>query len=119
MAKTVLVTGGAGFIGSHFVDLLVESEYHVVVLDKLTYAGNQENLRTVLETGRAQLVEGDICDNDLVGQLFKEHSFSGVLNFAAESHVDRSIEGPDIFIKTNIEGTFNLLRHAENYLSKI
>ena len=109
--KTILVTGGAGFIGSNFIPYFIEShpEYKVVNLDALTYAGTLENLKEVSDNPRYVFVKGDICDRSLVEALFSEHNFAGVIHFAAESHVDNSISGPEAFIKTNINGTFTLL----------
>ncbi|MFK7796417.1 MAG: dTDP-glucose 4,6-dehydratase [Aureispira sp.] len=111
---TVLVTGGAGFIGSHVVRLLVQqyAELKVVNLDKLTYAGNLENLKDVEEAPNYQFVKGDIVDQQFVNQLFEEYQFDGVIHLAAESHVDRSITNPLEFVETNIIGTVNLLNAA-------
>ena len=107
---TILITGGAGFIGSNFVlDWLARSDETVINLDKLTYAGNLENLATLRGDARHVFVQGDIGDFDLVSRLLLEHQPRAVLNFAAESHVDRSIHGPGEFIQTNIVGTFSLL----------
>jgi dTDP-glucose 4,6-dehydratase len=106
----ILVTGGAGFIGSNFVlDWLKQSDEPVLNLDKLTYAGNQENLATLQGDPRHVFVQGDIGDSALVERLLAEHKPRAVVNFAAESHVDRSIHGPEDFIQTNIMGTFRLL----------
>ncbi|MBK5432908.1 dTDP-glucose 4,6-dehydratase [Bacillus sp. TH25] len=112
----VLVTGGAGFIGSNFVRYMVKKypEYNIVNLDALTYAGNLENLKDVEELSSYKFVKGDIADRQFINQLFKEEKFDYVLNFAAESHVDRSITNPDIFIQTNIQGTQVLLDAAKN-----
>jgi dTDP-glucose 4,6-dehydratase len=109
--KTILVTGGAGFIGSNFIPYFLERhpEYKVVNLDLLTYAGELKNLKEVEANARYTFVKGDICDRALVESLFTEHNFSGVVHFAAESHVDNSISGPEAFIRTNINGTFTLL----------
>jgi dTDP-glucose 4,6-dehydratase len=109
--KTILVTGGAGFIGSNFIPYFIGShpEYRIINLDLLTYAGNLENLTEVEGNPRYTFVKGDICDRAFVDTLFKEYSFNGVVHFAAESHVDNSISGPEAFIKTNINGTFTLL----------
>jgi dTDP-glucose 4,6-dehydratase len=110
--KTVLVTGGAGFIGSNFLNLFVpEKKYHFVNLDKLTYAGDLNNLE-VSDYENYTFVEGDICDVELLKELFSNYKFENVFHFAAESHVDNSITNPDAFIKTNITGTFNLLHQA-------
>ena len=113
---TILVTGGAGFIGSNFViDWLAHHDEPVVNLDKLTYAGNLENLASLAGDARHHFVRGDIGDSALVARLLAEHKVRAVLNFAAESHVDRSIEGPGAFIQTNIVGTFNLLEAVRAY----
>jgi dTDP-glucose 4,6-dehydratase len=113
---TILVTGGAGFIGSNFViEWLAALDEPVVNLDKLTYAGNLENLRSLEGDARHVFVRGDIGDRELVARLLAEHKPRAVLNFAAESHVDRSIEGPGEFIQTNIVGTFNLLEAVRAY----
>jgi len=106
----ILVTGGAGFIGSNFVmDWLAQSEEPVLNLDKLTYAGNLQNLASLKDNPRHIFVQGDIGDKKLVADLLKQHQPRAIINFAAESHVDRSISGPGDFIQTNIVGTFNLL----------
>ena len=112
----ILVTGGAGFIGSNFViDWLAHSDEAVVNLDKLTYAGNLQNLAALQGDKRHVFVQGDIGDADLLKRLLQEHQPRAVLNFAAESHVDRSILGPDEFIQTNIVGTFRLLEAVRHY----
>lgn len=110
----ILITGGAGFIGSHVVRLFVNKypEYEVVNLDKLTYAGNLENLRDIDQSPNYTFVKGDIVDADFITNLFKEHQFDGVIHLAAESHVDRSIENPIEFVMTNVVGTVNLLNAA-------
>ena len=112
--KSLLVTGGAGFIGSNFVRYWLERhpEDRLVNLDALTYAGNLENLAEIQKHPHYHFVQGDIGDRELVERLFREKQIDTVVNFAAESHVDRSILGPDAFIKTNINGTFNLLEVA-------
>lgn len=112
----VLVTGGAGFIGSNFVRYMVKKypEYNIVNLDALTYAGNLENLKDIEALSNYKFIKGDIADRQFINQLFKEEKFDYVLNFAAESHVDRSITNPDIFIQTNIQGTQVLLDAAKN-----
>lgn len=113
---TILVTGGAGFIGSNFViDWLAQHDEPVVNLDKLTYAGNLENLASLAGDARHHFVRGDIGDSALVARLLAEHKVRAVLNFAAESHVDRSIEGPEAFIETNIVGSFRLLEAVRAY----
>jgi dTDP-glucose 4,6-dehydratase len=112
----ILVTGGAGFIGSNFVlQWLKEEKSPVVVLDKLTYAGNRENLTSVESDPRFRFVQGDICDSALLTRLFAEIKPRAVVHFAAESHVDRSILGPDEFLRTNIDGTFRLLEASRSY----
>jgi dTDP-glucose 4,6-dehydratase len=107
----VLITGGAGFIGSNFICFLQKQdpEIEIINLDLLTYAGSLENLADLLDPDRHHFVQGDICDRDLVEGLFSEHEIDLVVHFAAESHVDRSILGPEEFIRTNIQGTFVLL----------
>lgn len=112
----ILVTGGAGFIGSNFVlDWLAGEGEPVLNLDKLTYAGNLNNLATLQSDARHTFVRGDICDGALVVQLLREHQPRAIVHFAAESHVDRSILGPGEFIQTNINGTFTLLEAARAY----
>ncbi|MEN5063233.1 dTDP-glucose 4,6-dehydratase [Achromobacter aegrifaciens] len=113
---SIIVTGGAGFIGSNFVlDWFQESSEPVLTLDKLTYAGNPENLASLKDNAAHKLVQGDIGDFELVSRLLAEHKPRAVLNFAAESHVDRSIHGPGEFIQTNIVGTFHLLEAVRAY----
>ncbi|MBF02736.1 MAG: dTDP-glucose 4,6-dehydratase [Flavobacterium sp.] len=118
--KSILVTGGAGFIGSNFIPYFLEnnSEYHVVNIDALTYAGNLENLLEVKDNASYTFIKGDICDRHWVEQLFNHYQFQGVIHFAAESHVDNSISGPEAFIKTNVLGTFNLLDTARKLWMK-
>lgn len=117
---TILVTGGAGFIGSNFVlDWLAIEDELVINLDKLTYAGNLENLATLQGNSQHLFVQGDIGDLDLVTELLTTHQPRAVLNFAAESHVDRSIHGPEDFIQTNIVGTFRLLEAVRAYWGKL
>lgn len=111
MSSNVLVTGGAGFIGCSLVRELIRStDHNIVVLDKLTYAGNLDSLQDCLENPRVSFVEGDIADYPLVTNLLNDHQIGGVFNLAAESHVDRSIDGPSAFIETNVVGTFQLLQ---------
>jgi dTDP-glucose 4,6-dehydratase len=113
---TILVTGGAGFIGSNFVlDWLAQSNEPVVNLDKLTYAGNLHNLSSLQGDARHIFIQGDIADATLVRALLQQHQPRAVLNFAAESHVDRSIHVPDAFIQTNVVGTFQLLEAVRSY----
>jgi dTDP-glucose 4,6-dehydratase len=116
MKQTILITGGAGFIGSHLVRLFVNKypDYHIVNLDLLTYAGNLANLKDIEDKPNYTFVKGDIVDADFLDRLFKEYNFDGVIHLAAESHVDRSIEDPIAFIKTNILGTMNLLNAARH-----
>ena len=111
--KKILVTGGCGFIGSNYIHQVFEKgrDIHLVNLDKMTYAGNIHNLNGIPDTFHT-FVEGDICDADLVKSLFEKYQFDAVVHFAAESHVDRSIEGPAEFIQTNVVGTLNLLEQS-------
>ena len=115
--STMLVTGGCGFIGSNFVRYVLDQpdEYNVVNLDKLTYAGNINNLNGIDET-RYHFIEGDICNQKLVKSLFENESPAVLVHFAAESHVDRSIDGPAEFIETNVVGTLTLLEEARNFV---
>jgi dTDP-glucose 4,6-dehydratase len=115
MRKTILITGGAGFIGSHVVRLFVTkySEYKIVNLDALTYAGNLENLKDIADAPNYTFVKGDITDDKFVTELFATFQFDGVLHLAAESHVDRSITDPFSFVRTNVFGTCNLLHAAK------
>jgi dTDP-glucose 4,6-dehydratase len=115
--KSILVTGGAGFIGSNFVPYFCEKypDYHVVNLDLLTYAGDLKNLTEVENQSNYTFVHGDICDRALVEDIFNTHDIRGVIHFAAESHVDNSIKTPDIFIKTNVQGSFTLMDVAYKY----
>ena len=117
--KTILVTGGCGFIGSNFIQNILQkdSSIHIINLDKLTYAGNMMNLSSI-STKRYTFVRGDICDKGLVKSLFNEYNFQSVVHFAAESHVDRSIDGPSAFIQTNIVGTLNLLENSKKFFLK-
>lgn len=114
--KTILVTGGAGFIGSHVVRLFVKKypDYKIVNLDKLTYAGNLNNLKDVENKPNYEFVKGDIVDADFIQKLFEENKFDGVIHLAAESHVDRSISNPTEFVFTNVIGTVNLLNAAKH-----
>jgi dTDP-glucose 4,6-dehydratase len=118
---TILVTGGAGFIGSNFVlDWLANPKAESVVnLDKLTYAGNLANLQAVQNDARHHFVHGDIGDVDLIEKVLREHAIRAVVNFAAESHVDRSIHGPGEFIHTNVVGTFHLLESVRAYWTNL
>jgi dTDP-glucose 4,6-dehydratase len=117
---TILVTGAAGFIGSNFVlDWCEQSTEDVVSLDLLTYAGNLENLSSLSHNVQHHFTQGNIGDRDLVSQLLKKYQVRAVVNFAAESHVDRSISGPGDFIETNIVGTYNLLESVRSYLNDL
>ncbi len=117
---TILVTGGAGFIGSNFVLTWIrEVGSPVINLDSLTYAGNCNNLQSLDHDPRHIFVHGDIADDSLVAQFLQEHRPKAIIHFAAESHVDRSIVGPDAFIKTNVFGTFALLQSARAYYSAL
>ena len=117
MKKTIIVTGGAGFIGSNFVFHMLSKykDYRIVCLDKLTYAGNLENLKEVENNPNYTFVQGDICDEAFITSLFDTHTITGVIHFAAESHVDNSISGPRAFINTNLIGTFNLLEACRSH----
>ena len=118
--KTVIVTGGAGFIGSAVIRHLIEnSDYRVVNFDKLTYAGNLESLNSVADDARYEFVRGDICDPAAVQQLFATYRPRALMHLAAESHVDRSIDGPAEFINTNIVGTSVLLEVSRRYCSEL
>ena len=124
--RNILITGGAGFIGSHVVRLFVKRypEYHIVNLDLLTYAGNLENLKDVEGEPNYTFVRGDICDYERMVELFREYDIDGVIHLAAESHVDRSIKDPFTFARTNVMGTLSLLQAAKvcwegNYEGKL
>ncbi len=115
MTESWLITGGVGFIGSNFVRLSAQRKRErLIILDALTYAGNLENIGDLLDPSRVIFIKGDICDHLLVSRIFQEYKIDKVIHFAAESHVDRSILGPSPFIKTNIEGTYNLLECARS-----
>ena len=115
--KSILVTGGAGFIGSNFVPYFAQkyADYHVINLDKLTYAGDLTNVSECDDMSNYTFVQGDICDRTLIEKLFAEYDIRGVIHFAAESHVDNSIKNPMAFIQTNVEGTFTLLDVAYHH----
>jgi dTDP-glucose 4,6-dehydratase len=119
--KTLLVTGGAGFIGSNFIHYVMEEypEYRIINLDKLTYAGNLENLRDVEDEPNYRFIKGDICDRKVVEEIFSSFKIDAIINFAAESHVDRSIMDPGVFIQTDVYGTFVLLELATKYRTGI
>lgn len=120
MSKTFLITGGAGFIGSAVVrDLINNTDHHVVNIDKLTYAGNLESLASVADHDRYQFIQADICDAQAMQQAFNEYQPDIVMHLAAESHVDRSIDGPAEFIQTNIVGSYTLLEAARHYWSQL
>lgn len=115
--KSILVTGCAGFIGSNFVPYFWKKYegYNIINLDSLTYAGDIENLKELKENERYKFIKGDICNRELVEYIFTEYDISGVIHFAAESHVDNSIKDPGVFIETNVNGTFTLLDVAYKY----
>lgn len=118
--KTYLVTGAAGFIGTNFVKYMLEKygeDIKIVVLDKLTYAGNIENIQKEIDSKKIDFVKGDICNRELVEDIFSRYEIDYVVNFAAESHVDRSISNPQIFLETNILGTQNLLEVSKKFWS--
>lgn len=111
--KSILITGGAGFIGSHVVEHFVRNtESRIIVLDKLTYAGNRANIESLIDDSRVIFIEGDICDGELVESIFARYDIDGVAHLAAESHVDRSISAPMLFAQNNILGTITLLEAA-------
>lgn len=114
---TIIVTGGAGFIGSNFIFHMLNKypEYRIICLDKLTYAGNLSTLAPVMDNPNFGFVKLDICDRDGVNKLFEEENPDIVVNFAAESHVDRSIEDPEVFLRTNIIGTSVLMDACRKY----
>ena len=115
--KNILITGGAGFIGNHVVRLFVNKypDYHIVNLDKLTYAGNLANLKDVENAPNYTFVKADICDYDKMLEIFEQYDIDGVIHLAAESHVDRSIKDPFTFARTNVMGTLSLLQAAKTY----
>lgn len=115
--RTILVTGGCGFIGANFIRLLLDeySDWRVINLDKLTYAGNLKNLQTVTDSDNYRFIKGDVCDSATVDAIFSGEKIDTVVHFAAESHVDRSITGPAAFVQTNIVGTFTLLEAARKF----
>ena len=117
MNKNILVTGGAGFIGSNFIPYFLDKypEYNLINLDKLTYAGNLENLKEVENNPRYKFIKGDICNRELVEYIFNEYDIKGVIHFAAESHVDNSIKNPGVFVETNVNGTYTLIDVAQKY----
>ncbi|GAJ07888.1 unnamed protein product, partial [marine sediment metagenome] len=114
--RKILVTGGAGFIGSNFVRMMLSEhpDCFIVNLDKLTYAGNLENLAGFENHPNHKFIKGDICDGALVEKIVEQYQVDTIINFAAESHVDRSITGPKVFIETNVTGTLNLLEAARD-----
>jgi len=120
MKRNILITGGAGFIGSHLVRLLVNKypDYHIINMDVLTYAGNLENLKDIEHKENYSFVKCNICDFNKVNQVFKDYQIDYVIHLAAESHVDRSIEDPFSFAKTNVMGTLSLLQAAKEYWCK-
>ena len=118
-SDTILVTGGAGFIGSNFVLQWMDTRGSVINVDLITYAGNRESLSSLADNSSHRLVQGDICDAELIGSLLHEARPRAIVHFAAESHVDRSITAPDAFIRTNVEGTFTLLEQARKYWSEL
>ncbi len=115
--KNILITGGAGFIGSHVVRLFVNKypQYNIINLDKLTYAGNLENLKDIDQSPNYTFVKADICDFEKMVEIFQTHNIDGVIHLAAESHVDRSIKDPFTFAQTNVMGTLSLLQAAKHY----
>jgi len=114
--KNILVTGGAGFIGSNYARFMLSSDpdVRIVNLDLLTYAGSLDNLKDLPDASRHRFVQGDICDRGLIDRLLHDHEIDTIVHFAAESHVDNSISGPEVFVKTNVMGTFTLLEAAKH-----
>jgi dTDP-glucose 4,6-dehydratase len=112
--KKILVTGGCGFIGSNFIRHIIDKSHFICNLDKLTYAGNPENLKNISDRKNYKFVKGDICDPKIVEKIMRGHDIDTIINFAAESHVDRSILGPEIFTRTNVLGTQTLLDVSRN-----
>ena len=112
-----MITGGAGFIGSHVVRLFVNKypQYHILNVDKLTYAGNLANLKDIEDKPNYTFVKADICDYDTISELMRKHNVDGIIHLAAESHVDRSIKDPFTFARTNVMGTLSLLQAAKTY----
>lgn len=117
MNKTILVTGGAGFIGSNFVEIALQKSYKIIVLDAFTYAGHEASLAFAKGNPNFHLVKGDICDAPLVYKLLTTHNVDAVINFAAESHVDNSINSPGVFIKTNVDGVYSMLEASRKYFN--
>ncbi len=115
--KNILVTGAAGFIGCNFVRMMLNtcSDINIISFDKLTYAGSLENLHDVMDNSRHVFVKGDICDRQLVAKVLREHAIDTMVHFAAESHVDNSIEGPEVFFQTNVMGTLSLIDEARKF----
>ena len=115
--NNLLVTGGSGFIGSNFINYVLNkyNEVKIYNLDDLTYAGDKSNTNAFKENRRYNFIKGNICDSNLLHEIFKKYKIDGVINFAAESHVDNSIENPNIFVNTNILGVFELLKAACNF----
>lgn len=115
--KNILVTGAAGFIGCNFVRMMLNtySDINIISFDKLTYAGSLENLHDVMDNSRHVFVKGDICDRQLVAKVLREHAIDTIVHFAAESHVDNSIEGPEVFFQTNLMGTLSLIDEARKF----
>jgi dTDP-glucose 4,6-dehydratase len=120
MTATILVTGGAGFIGSNFIlQRMRENSLSIINFDKLTYAGNLRNLEAIADDKRYDFIHGDIADREVVRQVLSKHRPGAIVHFAAESHVDRSIRGPEDFIRTNIDGTFALLEETRSYWAEL
>ena len=119
--RTYLVTGGAGFIGSNYIHYMFkkyDNEIRIINVDKLTYAGNLENLKDIEDRENYTFVKADICDADAINKIFEENEIDRVVHFAAESHVDRSIKNPDVFVKTNVLGTLVMLKQHGSFLTE-
>ena len=121
MSKTILITGGLGFIGSNFIEVFLDTypSYKIVNIDKITYAANKKVSPIFQKKKMYHFIQGDICDKELIEKLFKQYEFDGIIHFAAESHVDNSINDPENFIKTNIFGTYVLLESARKHWKKV
>ena len=119
--KTYLITGGCGFIGSNFIHYLIDNELsgQIVNLDKMTYAGNKDNLSSIEDYENYHFIKGDICNRETIRDILEVYKPDIVVHFAAESHVDRSIDEPNEFIQTNIVGTLNLLHESNQWLKKL
>ena len=119
MSKTIIVTGAAGFIGSNFVEIALQKGYSVVGYDALTYAGHEENLAAFRSNPKFKFIKANILETTVFTKVLMDHQVDWVAHFAAESHVDKSISGPQAFIETNVNGTFSILSAAREYYEKL